>query len=56
MTSVNAFDLFGSLALMILFVVFFAYLSIKIYRLGSLNYGNKMSIFKAIKQVFSKNN
>ncbi|MDI9520412.1 MAG: ABC transporter permease [Bacillota bacterium] len=37
--------------LMIAFVVFFAYLSIKIYRWGSLNYGNKTKLSRIIKEA-----
>jgi len=36
--------------------VFLAYVSIKIYRLGSLNYGNKISFTKALKMIFAKEN
>lgn len=41
-------------ALMLAFVAFFAWLSVKIYRWGTLNYGNKTNIFKVLKSVFSK--
>lgn len=54
MTVVSLPELLISGGLLILSVVFFAYLSIKIYRWGSLYYGNKMSLFKVIRQVFSK--
>lgn len=37
--------------LMIAFVVFFAYLSIKIYRWGSLNYGNKTKLSRIVKEA-----
>ena len=36
---------------MLLFVAFFAFLSIKIYRWGSLNYGNKTSLRKIFKEA-----
>lgn len=54
MMIVSSTDLILSIALLIVSVVFFAYLSIQIYRWGSLYYGNKISLFKVIKQVFSK--
>ncbi|MDD4080173.1 MAG: ABC transporter permease [Eubacteriales bacterium] len=38
-------------ALMVLFVMFFAFLSIKIYRWGSLNYGNKTKISRIVKEA-----
>ncbi|NLE21134.1 MAG: ABC transporter permease [Clostridiales bacterium] len=38
-------------ALMLLFVVFFAFLSIKIYRWGSLNYGNKTRLGRIVREA-----
>ena len=38
-------------ALMLLFVVFFAFLSIKIYRWGSLNYGNKTKLSRIVREA-----
>ncbi|MDD2561939.1 MAG: ABC transporter permease [Eubacteriales bacterium] len=38
-------------ALMLLFVAFFAFLSIKIYRWGSLNYGNKTRLSRIVKEA-----
>lgn len=54
MTSVGFFELAMSLTLLISVTTLIAYLSIYIYRLGSLNYGNKMSLIKIIKNMFSK--
>lgn len=53
--SVAWYELAGSLALMMLVTSFFAFLSIRIYRMGSLNYGNKIGLFKAIKMIMSEN-
>ena len=36
---------------MLLFVAFFAFLSIKIYRWGSLNYGNKTRLSRIVKEA-----
>lgn len=44
-------ELILSGALMLLFVVFFAFLSIKIYRWGSLNYGNKTKLSRIVKEA-----
>ena len=41
-------------ALMLLFVAFFAYLSIKIYRWGSLNYGNKTKLRRIVKEALRR--
>ncbi len=38
-------------ALMLVFVVFFAFLSIKIYRWGSLNYGNKTRLSRIVREA-----
>ena len=54
MMIVSSTDLILSIALLIVSVVFFAYLSIQIYSWGSLYYRNKISLFKVIKIVFSK--
>ncbi len=40
--------------LMLLFVAFFAYLSIKIYRWGSLNYGNKTKLRRIVKEALRR--
>jgi ABC-2 type transport system permease protein len=51
LTSVSWLELGISLTLMTLTGWLFARISIDIYRLGSLNYGNKMSFVKALKQI-----
>jgi ABC-2 type transport system permease protein len=51
LTSVSWLELAISLILMTLTAWMFARISIDIYRLGSLNYGNKMSFVKALKQI-----
>ena len=43
-------------ALMLVFVAFFAYLSIKIYRWGSLNYGNKTKLTRIVREALRKEN
>lgn len=43
-------------ALMLVFVAFFAYLSIKIYRWGSLNYGNKTRLTRIVKEALRREN
>ncbi len=40
--------------LMLAFVAFFAYLSIKIYRWGSLNYGNKTKLSRIVKEALRR--
>lgn len=52
--SIPWYEISISLILMLLTTLFFAYVSIKIYRMGSLNYGNKIKVSKAIKMVFSQ--
>jgi ABC-2 type transport system permease protein len=54
MTYVSLIDILISLTLMIVTTVLFAILSIKIYRLGSLSYGNKLSLVSAVKLILSK--
>ncbi|MDD2591782.1 MAG: ABC transporter permease [Erysipelotrichaceae bacterium] len=56
LTSVPLIELIISIGLMALTAIALAYVSIKIYRLGSLNYGNKISFIKAIKMIFAKDN
>jgi len=56
LTSVPFIELLISMALMILTSIGLAYLSIKIYRLGSLSYGNKLGFVKALKLIFAKDN
>ncbi|NLX82313.1 MAG: ABC transporter permease [Clostridiales bacterium] len=40
--------------LMLVFVAFFAYLSIKIYRWGSLNYGNKTKLSRIVREALRR--
>lgn len=51
LTAVSWFELTVSLLLMSLTARLFARISIDIYRLGSLNYGNKMSFVKALQLI-----
>lgn len=54
---VSAAGLWISVLVDLAFTAFLAYVSIRIYRFGSLNYGNRISLGKALKQVFgSKQN
>ena len=54
LTAVPILELIISLTLMALTTWLFAIISIRIYRLGSLSYGNKMSLVKALKAIFTK--
>lgn len=54
MTSVPTFDIVISLVLMAVVTILIAYLSIYIYRLGSLNYGNRMKLTRVVKGLFKK--
>ena len=56
LTSVPFIELLISMIFMILTSIGLAYLSIKIYRLGSLSYGNKLGFVKALKLIFAKDN
>ena len=49
--SIPIMDFVISLGLLILSIIIFAYLSIRIYRLGTLNYGNRINLFKAVKML-----
>lgn len=51
MTSVTSFELIASGALMLGLTVAVAYLSVYIYRLGSLNYGNRMKLGNVLKNI-----
>ena len=54
-TTVAIYEVIGSTVLTIVFIYLFARLSIRIYRWGTLNYGNKPNFFKVCKEVlFSK--
>ncbi|NTW96396.1 MAG: ABC transporter permease [Erysipelotrichaceae bacterium] len=54
MTQVSIIELLISLAIMAITTWSLAIFSIRIYRFGSLSYGNKMSLIKAMKAIFSK--
>ncbi|MBN2850984.1 MAG: ABC transporter permease, partial [Erysipelotrichaceae bacterium] len=54
MTAVPLYELVISLVLMALTTYGLAIVSIRIYRLGSLSYGNRMSLVKAIKAILAK--
>jgi ABC-2 type transport system permease protein len=56
LTSVPLIEILISIILMILTSLGLAFLSIKIYRLGSLSYGNKLGFIKALKLIFAKDN
>ncbi|NMA06831.1 MAG: ABC transporter permease [Ruminococcaceae bacterium] len=51
MVKVGVLELIISAAVMVLSIIFVSFLAIKIYRLGSLNYGNRMKFIEAIKMV-----
>lgn len=52
LTSISAGEIIGSTVLTILFIYLFARISIRIYRWGTLNYGNRTNFFKTCKEVF----
>lgn len=54
MTAVPLYELVISLVLMAITTYGLAIVSIRIYRLGSLSYGNRMSLVKAVKAILSK--
>ena len=54
LTEVSVIELTISLILMAVTTWFLAIFSIRIYRLGSLSYGNKMSFVKAVKAVLNR--
>lgn len=53
LAAVSLPELLMSMGAMILGVIVLAYISIRIYRWGTLYYGNKISLFKIFKQAFS---
>ncbi len=55
LTVVSIFDMVLAMTLLIGTTIMFAYLSIKIYRWGTLHYGNRVGFFKAIGEVFKPN-
>ena len=54
MISVPIIDVIISFILLLALTVVSSYLSIKIYRMGTLNYGNKINLSKAIKMVLKE--
>mgnify|MGYP002756967048 CR=1 FL=1 len=54
LTSIPVIDFIISLGLLILTIILLAYISIKIYRLGTLNYGNRIKFFKALRMIMEK--
>jgi len=54
LTEVSVIELTVSLILMAVTTWFLAIFSIRIYRLGSLSYGNKMSFVKAVKAILNR--
>ena len=54
MTTVPWGQLILAGGLMLLFVAFFAFLSIKIYRWGSLNYGNKTKLVRIVREALRR--
>ena len=55
MTTVSIFEILLGIGILIATVVAMSYLSIKIYRMGTLNYGNRIGFFKAIGKAFKEN-
>ena len=56
MTSIPIYQTILAIALLGLSAIFFAFISIKIYRMGTLNYGNKMSFLKTVKTILKREN
>ncbi|NLB89755.1 MAG: ABC transporter permease [Clostridiales bacterium] len=54
MVTVPVTDLLLAIGLMIVTIWIMATIAIRIYRLGTLNYGNRMSFSKAVKMAFNK--
>jgi len=52
MTTVPIVDLIGALVLLLVTLYIMAYLATRIYRMGTLNYGNRIGFFKAVGMVF----
>ncbi|NLA33191.1 MAG: ABC transporter permease [Mollicutes bacterium] len=51
MSEVGTLEVIGSFILLLLTTILFAYISIKIYRMATLNYGNKMNLITALKHL-----
>lgn len=54
MSAVSRWELGLSIAILVVTTIAISRICIKIYRLGTLNYGNKLNLLKAIKTVFEK--
>lgn len=54
LTTVPIWELGVSLLLLIATMYFMSYIAIRIYHMGTLNYGNKIGFFKAVKMVLFK--
>lgn len=54
MTTVGIFEILLGIIILIATVIAMSYLSIKIYRMGTLNYGNRIGFFKAVRKVFKE--
>lgn len=54
LTVVSPFEMALAMGLLALTTVLFAYLSIRIYRWGTLHYGNRVGFFKALRNIFIK--
>ncbi len=54
MVSIPIAEMALAVVLLVVTVIAMAFLSIKIYRLGSLNYGNRMGLIKAIRLMMQK--
>lgn len=53
LSTVSLIEVISAFALMGVVTAFFAFLSIRIYRLGSLNYGKKLGLFSAMRLVLT---
>ncbi|NLZ81392.1 MAG: ABC transporter permease [Clostridiales bacterium] len=54
LTTVAIWELTISIVILIATMYFMSYIAIKIYHMGTLNYGNKIGFFKAVKMVLFK--
>ena len=54
MSAVSRWELGLSIAILVVTTIAISRICIKIYRLGTLNYGNKLNLLKAIETVFEK--
>jgi ABC-2 type transport system permease protein len=54
LTTVPIVDIIAGITLLIATTAFMAYLAVRIYRMGTLNYGNRIGFIKAVNMVFMK--